>query len=117
MESLAGDAVQRGPEGPHRSECGGVVKLVATQEVPPVEVPPDTQVRQAVQVPEPDADEVLGAADLSRRGRAAAARLRARDDQLPGELRPGAFSLAAPYGFDEKNEFSQGVARATASRG
>ena len=67
--------------------------------------------REAVQVPEPHADEVLGAAHLPGRDGAPAARLRHLHDQLPGELHPGALQpRASPYRFDGEERVLAGVA-------
>ena len=64
-------------------------------------VPADTQWVKRFKFQSPIADEVLGPADLPRRHRAAAARLRQGDDELPGLLRCRATSRSAPpLGFD-----------------
>src|SRR5262249_58978556 len=68
------------------------------------------EVREADQVPEPDADEVLGTADPPRRRRAAAARLRARDDELPGELRAGALLARRAVRLRREERILAGVA-------
>ena len=60
-------------------KAGGVVKLPTADAIPPIAVAARHAVRQAVQVPEPDADEVLGTADLSRRDGALAEGLRPRN--------------------------------------
>ena len=87
-------------------------------------IPPDRadagrrRVRAAVQVPEPDADEVLGPADLSRRDRPAAARLQDLDDQLSGQLHPGAFRAQSAVRFSTTagGRGGRGAAAATAFR-
>ena len=74
---VAGQPLQRGPDRcasiPRRA---AVVNLVADKVIPPVQRAARHAVGEALQVPEPVAHEVLGPADLPRRHRAAAARLR-----------------------------------------
>ena len=104
-----GNALQRGREGPHRSERRRRRSSWSpTQKRAADRGAARHEVRQAHQVPEPDADEVLGPADLSRRGRAAAARLRPRDDQLSRQLRPGPFlDSRRRTASTRQNEFSK----------
>ena len=86
---------------------GGTIKLTAGNVIPPVEIPAGHGVREAIQVPEPLTDEVLGAPGLSWRRGPAAPRVRARNDFVSGQLHPGALLDCPPYGFDEKNDFSK----------
>ena len=77
--------------GPHRPGHGRRRQAGRRQGHPAGRGAARHAVGEALQVPEPDAHEVLGTAHLPRRHRPAAARLRQRDDQLPGALRPGPF--------------------------
>ena len=71
-------------------------------------MPADTRYVKRFKIQSPIADEVLGPADLSGRHRAAAARLRARDDQLSGDLRAGPLlARARPTASTKSNEFSK----------
>ena len=75
-------------------------------------------VREAIQVPEPHADEILGTPDLPRRHRAPAARLRnARRCPTRCNYIQGHFSTGRRlYGFDENERLLEGVARRTTFR-
>ncbi len=67
------------------------IKLVANRTIPPVVVPPDTAWVKRIKIAESPAHQVLGPPDLSRRDRAAAARLRVVDREVPGPVSPGPF--------------------------
>ncbi len=87
---VAGQPLQRSPRRIHLDASRGLHRAAGRR---PGDSAGDRAARhgvgQALQVPEPDAHEVLGPADLPRRDGAAAARLRPRDDQLPRALRAG----------------------------
>jgi len=83
-----------------------IVKLVATRKLPPVEVPPDTKYVKRIKFQSPMLSTFwgrpifLGAVVLLPRDYDRAT------ISYPVNYVQGHFSLAAPYGFDEKNEFS-----------
>src|SRR5262245_49476558 len=84
-----------------------VVKLVATKVVPPVEVPADTKFVKRFKIQSPSLTKFWG-----RPIYLGAVVLLPRDYDretmnYPVNYIQGHFSIAAPYGFDEKNEFSQ----------
>jgi putative esterase len=86
---------------------GGVVKLVATKRVPPVDVPADTTYVKRIKFESPTLTRFWG-----RPVFLGAVVLLPRDYDretmsYPVNYVQGHFSLAAPYGFDEKNEFSK----------
>jgi Putative esterase len=87
--------------------AGGVVKLVATRSVPPVEVPPDSTWVKRIKFESPMLTKFWG-----RPIYLGAVVLLPRDYDretisYPVNYVQGHFSVAPPYGFDEKNEFSQ----------
>ena len=88
-------------------KAGGVVALVADQVIPPVEVPPDTQYVKRFKFQSPMLTKFwgrpiyLGATVLLPRGYDTSTM------SYPVNYVQGHFSLAAPYRFDGKNEFSQ----------
>jgi putative esterase len=84
-----------------------VVKLVATRKLPPVDVPPDTRYVKRIRFQSPMLSKFWG-----RPIYLGAVVLLPRDYDretisYPVNYVQGHFSLAPPYGFDEKNEFSQ----------
>jgi len=86
--------------------AGGVVKLVATRRVPPVEVPADTKHVKRIKFESPSLTKFWG-----RPIYLGAVVLLPRDYDretisYPVNYVQGHFSLASPYGFDETNEFS-----------
>ena len=95
LEPLAGQPLRR-----RRRRCTSMPprairsQLVGDKVIPPIGAH-GQRVRPALQDPEPHAHEVLGPADLPRRHRAAAARLRKTIHQLSGALLQGHFSTAA----------------------
>jgi putative esterase len=87
--------------------AAGVVKLVATKVAPPVEVPADTKYVKRFRFESPSLTKFWG-----RPIYLGAVVLLPRDYDretisYPVNYIQGHFSLAAPYGFDEKSEFSQ----------
>jgi hypothetical protein len=88
-------------------KAGGTIKLVATRSVPPVEVPPDSKYVKRIKFQSPLLSKFWG-----RPIYLGAVALLPRDYDretisYPVNYVQGHFSLAAPYGFDETNEFSQ----------
>jgi hypothetical protein len=88
-------------------KAGGVIKLVATRSVPPVEVPPDTKYIKRFKIQSPMLTKFWG-----RPIYLGATVLLPRDYDretmsYPVNYEQGHFSLAAPYGFDEKSDFSK----------
>jgi hypothetical protein len=86
--------------------AGGIVKLVATKKVPPVDVPPDTKYVKRIRFESPMLTRFWG-----RPIYLGAVVLLPRDYDretisYPVNYVQGHFSLAAPYGFDGTNEFS-----------
>jgi hypothetical protein len=84
-----------------------VVRLVATRKLPPVEVPPDTTYVKRIKLQSPLLTKFWG-----RPIYLGAVVLLPRDYEretisYPVDYVQGHFSLAAPYGFDEKNDFSK----------
>ena len=96
MEPLAGQPPQRGAEGPDRPGRRRRDSSQCHPGDPAGRGPARHAVGEAVQVPEPLADEVLGTAGVPGGHRAAAARLRARDDALPRAVRAGALLAGSP---------------------
>ena len=89
------------------SAAGGVVKLVATRKVPAVEVPPDTKYVKRIRFQSATLTKFWG-----RPIYLGAVVLLPRDYEretmsYPVNYVQGHFSLAPPYGFDEKNDFSK----------
>ena len=86
--------------------AGGVIKLVATRRIPSVDVPPDTKYVKRFKFQSPLLTRFwgrpiyLGAVVLLPRD------YDRQTISYPVNYVQGHFSLAAPYGFDEKNEFS-----------
>jgi Putative esterase len=86
---------------------GGVIKLVATRSVAPVEVPPDTRYVKRIKLQSPMLTKFWG-----RPIYLGAVVLLPRDYDretisYPVNYGQGHFSLAPPYGFDETNDFSK----------
>jgi len=86
--------------------AAGVVKLVATRRVPPADVPADTKYVKRIKFESPTLTKFWG-----RPVYLGAVVLLPRDYDretisYPVNYVQGHFSLAAPYGFDEKSEFS-----------
>jgi Putative esterase len=84
-----------------------VIKLVATKVLPPVDVPPDTSYVKRIKFQSPMLTKFWG-----RPIYLGAVVLLPRDYDretmsYPVNYVQGHFSLAAPYGFDEKNDFSK----------
>ena len=87
--------------------AGGVIKLVATNSVPPVNVPPDTKYVKRIKLQSPMLTKFWG-----RPIYLGAVVLLPRDYDretisYPVNYEQGHFSIAPPYGFDETNEFSK----------
>ena len=87
--------------------AGGVVQLVADQVIPPVEIPPDTAFVKRFKFQSPMLTKFWG-----RPVHLGATVLLPRDYDretidYPVSYIQGHFSLNPPYGFNEKNEFSQ----------
>jgi len=86
---------------------GGVVKLSAARVIPPIEVPPDTAYVKRFKFQSPSLTKFwgrpvfLGAVALLPRG------YDRETIAYPVNYIQGHFSIAPPYGFDEKNEFSK----------
>ncbi len=105
---------QRGPgnlystvQKMHVDPASGVIKLVTDQVVPPVVVPADTKYVKHIKF-----QSALLTKFWGRPIYLGAVVLLPRDYdketiKYPVDYIQGHFSLAAPYGFDEKNEFSQ----------
>jgi hypothetical protein len=91
----------------HVDPSSGVIKLSADQVIPPVEVPPDTEYVKHIKFQSALLTKFwgrpiyLGAVILLPKGYAN------ETISYPVDYIQGHFSLAAPYGFDGKNEFSQ----------
>lgn len=88
-------------------KAGGVIRLVADRVIPPVEIPPDTKYVKRFKFQSPMLTKFWG-----RPIYLGAVVLLPRDYDretisYPVNYVQGHFSLRAPYGFDEKNEFSQ----------
>lgn len=86
---------------------GGVIKLVATKSMPPVDVPPDTKYVKRLKLQSPMLTKFWG-----RPIYLGAVVLLPRDYDretisYPVNYGQGHFSIAPPYGFDETNEFSK----------
>jgi hypothetical protein len=86
---------------------GGVIKLVATKSVPPVDVPPDTKYVKRIKLQSPMLTKFWG-----RPIYVGAVVLLPRDYDretisYPVNYVQGHFSVAPPYGFDETNELSK----------
>ena len=99
--------VQKVHVDPNAGAPGGVIRLVATKVVPPVEVPPDTKYVKRFKIQSPMLTKFWG-----RPMYLGAVVLLPRDYDretmsYPVNYVQGHFSLAAPYGFDESNEFSK----------
>jgi hypothetical protein len=91
----------------HVDPASGVIKLVTDQVVPPVKVPADTKYVKHIKF-----ESKLLTKFWGRPIYLGAVVLLPRDYdketiKYPVDYIQGHFSLAAPYGFDEKNEFSQ----------
>ena len=88
-------------------KAGGVVKLTADQVIPPVQVPAETKYVKRFKFQSPMLTKFwgrpifLGATVLLPRD------YDTSTVRYPVNYIQGHFSIAAPYGFDEKNEFSQ----------
>ena len=100
LDPLARQHLQRG-----RRRCTSIRRRAASSSSSPTRSSRRSRarrqrIREALQVPEPDAHEVLGTADLPRRHRAAAARLRRQTISYPVNYIQGHFWLGAPEGFD-----------------
>ena len=113
---VAGQSLQP-PQRVRIGPATETIKLVADQKIPPVQMPADTDVGQALQDPEPAAHEVLGPADLPRRDRAAAARLRDVDGQLPDPLPAGPLLARAAARLRGRQRRCTRSGSATTSRG
>ncbi len=88
-------------------KAGGVIRLVADQVIPPVQIPPDTNYVKRFKFQSPMLTKFWG-----RPIYLGAVVLLPRDYDretisYPVNYVQGHFSLRAPYGFDEKNEFSR----------
>ena len=99
--------VQKVHIDPNTSGPVQVIKLVATKVAPPVEVPADTKYVKRIKIQSPMLTKFWG-----RPIYLGAVVLLPRDYDretmsYPANYVQGHFSLAAPYGFDGKNEFSQ----------
>ena len=87
--------------------ASSVVRLVATRKLPPIEVPPDTTYVKRIKFQSPMLTKFwgrpifLGAVVLLPRD------YDRETISYPVNYVQGHFSLAAPYGFDEKNDFSK----------
>jgi hypothetical protein len=87
--------------------ASSVVRLVATRKLPPIEVPPDTTYVKRIRFQSPTLTKFwgrpifLGAVVLLPRD------YDRETISYPVNYVQGHFSLAAPYGFDEKNDFSK----------
>lgn len=87
--------------------AGGVVKLSASNVIPPIEIPPDTAYVKRFKFQSPSLTKFwgrpiyLGAVVLLPRG------YERETMSYPVNYVQGHFSIAPPYGFDEKNEFSK----------
>ncbi len=107
LEPLARHALQLGREGTLDPAAGGVVKLVATKVVPPIQVPADTQYVKRFKFQSPMLSKFWG-----RPIYLGATVLLPRDYDretmsYPVNYEQGHFSLNAPYGFDGTNDFSK----------
>lgn len=86
---------------------GGTIKLIAGRVIPPIEVPADTAYVKRFKFQSPSLTRFwgrpvhLGAVVLLPRG------YERETMSYPVNYVQGHFSLAAPYGFDEKNDFSK----------
>ena len=83
-----------------------VVRLAIDADNPADRVPADNEYVQRFKFQSPIAHEVLGAADLPRRDRAAAAGYATSTIRYPVNHQQGHFSTGAPYGFDRRHRIS-----------
>ena len=89
------------------SKQGGVVKLSAAHVIPPIVIPPDTSYVKRFKFQSPTLTKFwgrpvyLGAVALLPRG------YERETMSYPVNYVQGHFSIAPPYGFDEKNDFSK----------
>jgi hypothetical protein len=86
-----------------------VVALTADTVIPPIAPIPDDDFVQRFKIQSPDADEVLGPADLSRRRRCCCrATTRRPTISYPVNYIQGHFGLNAPYGFSSDGRGGRG---------